>query len=348
MMNLSQGHNLPLTKYLLESRALQTQPMRIFDIGARGGFEPHWNNYGNQIELIGFEPDPDECEQMNQAAKNAALRREYYYPTALYRDKSIQTLYVTKNLVASSLLKTNQEWVNRFPHSDPGTVVATTQIQTTDIDSFIEENGLEYVDFMKIDVEGAELEVFAGANKTLSDSLLGISVEVFFHPYHIGRPLFTDIDQNLRKFGFVLFDFLNLEKWCRKTLATSDPISWYGNGQLIWAQALYLRDLVAEMKSSQSKITQKDKIKLLKLASLAELFNVSDYAIELLETGNNMGILDEKETEEMVHITKNKKELNEECQQKSTIHLFKQTAKTFVPSLLRRKLRTLLETLMSS
>lgn len=291
---------LRLTRHLLDSGVLQSNPMIIVDVGCRGGFEPCWDIYGNQIHLIGLEPDAKECEFLNQSAK--PWRLESYYPIALYRNKGTHTLYVTQNQQSSSLLKTNSDFLDRFPQSAFGTVITTTPIQTTDIDSFMKENRLGWIDFMKIDVEGAELAVLEGAHQLLSESLLGLSVEIFFQPYHIGAPSFTDIDQYLRRFGFVFFDFLYTEKWRRKTLATSDPASWYGAGQFIWAQALYLRDLAADMISVSYKPFNNARVKVLKLASLAERFALPDFAIELLHNARNRELFSDEEVALMVNL----------------------------------------------
>lgn len=186
-------HKFRLTRHLLDSGVFRPTPMRIVDVGARGGAESLWGIYGDQVHVIGFEPDMEECERLNQSAKNA-IGRESYYPIALHRGKAVRTLYVTKNPQASSLFQPNLAFVSRFPQSDPGTVTGTTQVKTTDADSFMMENGIDYLDFMKIDAEGAELAVLEGANQLLSESLLGLSIEVFFQPYHFGRPLFVDVD----------------------------------------------------------------------------------------------------------------------------------------------------------
>ena len=346
-MNLFNRHKFRLTQHLLDSGVFQQIPMRIVDVGARGGPEPRWDIYGDQIHLIGFEPDAKECERLNQSAK--PWRRESYYPSALYRNKGTHTLYVTQNPQASSLLKPNPDFVDRFPQSAPGAVIATTQIQTTDIDSFMEENSLDYIDFMKIDVEGAELALLEGANRLLSESLLGLSIEVFFQPYRIGEPLFAHVDQYLRRFGFVLFD-LQPERWRRKTLATSDPTRWYGAGQLVWAQALYFRDLAAEMTSVSYKPVRNARVKALKLASLAEVFDLPDFAIELLENGGKMGLLSNEETVLMINLMKRSCAARGKVQPGSRngyISLIRACARLLLPSVWRKRFKRWLKELLS-
>ena len=47
------------TKRLIEEKSFENNPLVVVDVGARKGFEKHWNHYADQINLIGFEPN--EC-----------------------------------------------------------------------------------------------------------------------------------------------------------------------------------------------------------------------------------------------------------------------------------------------
>lgn len=336
-----------LTQYLLDSGVFLEEPMRIADVGVRGGPEPCWDIYGNQLHLIGFEPDVEECKRLNRLAKNKPPlgRKEEYYSIALYRDKGTYTLHISKNKEASSLFQTNRDFVSRFPHESPGAIIASAQVQTTDIDAFLKENGIDYVDFMKIDVEGAELAVLEGAGNLLSESLLGLSIEVFFQPYHIGRPLFGDIDKYLRGLGFMFFDFPYEERWRRKTLADNDPITWYGTGQLIWAQALYFYDFPTRMKKgADCGLRRIDRLKVLKSASLAEVFGFPDFAVELLQNAKSIGLLNEEEVRLMVGLLPPLLKPGNV----RYIRAFKQVARRFIPSFWRRGLRRLLKDISSS
>ena len=56
-------------------------------------------------------------------------------------------------------------------------------INTISLDQFIEENDVTSVDFIKIDVQGAEGDIFKGAPKTLKNAL-NIVCEVGFVPLY--------------------------------------------------------------------------------------------------------------------------------------------------------------------
>jgi hypothetical protein len=44
-------------KSLVEEKSFENDPLVVVDVGARKGFEKHWDHYGDQISLIGFEPN---------------------------------------------------------------------------------------------------------------------------------------------------------------------------------------------------------------------------------------------------------------------------------------------------
>ena len=95
----------------------------------------------------------------------------------------------------------------------------------------------------------------------------------------------------LNSLGFKLFD-LAIYRHARKALPLP-IISDLGDtkhGQVLWAQALYLRDAVSELEANES--TNKwNKFKVLKLASLMEIFCLPDCAVELIQIAEKKNIL---------------------------------------------------------
>ena len=57
------------------------------------------------------------------------------------------------------------------------------------LDVFAEENGIHHVDYLKIDVEGSEYEVFQGSRSLLASTRI-IKVEICFIPFRKGQKLF--------------------------------------------------------------------------------------------------------------------------------------------------------------
>lgn len=79
------------------------------------------------------------------------------------------------------------------------------ELVTTTMDLVIDKQIPDYknVDFLNVDLQGAELEFFKGANKLLnSRSLKYIWCEVSWDRVYKDAPLLRDIDNYLLKFGF--------------------------------------------------------------------------------------------------------------------------------------------------
>src|SRR5438105_4406586 len=64
------------------------------------------------------------------------------------------------------------------------------------------------VDFLKLDVQGAELMVLQGGPATVAAAAV-VHCEVEFSPIYAGQPLYADIHRALADHGFALIDFLN-------------------------------------------------------------------------------------------------------------------------------------------
>lgn len=270
--------------------AFAGRPFVVVDVGARGGFSERWSVFGDQIEYVGFEPDAEECERVNAASTNPRAR---VYPFALHRDKGTHPFYVAKFPNASGFYPIDPTMVKGFPISEPLSVDHVTQLKTTDFDSFAGEHGIGYVDFMKLDTEGSELDILEGAARTLNGSVLGVSSEALFTPWHTDQRVFADLDGFLRSNGFVLYD-LPMLKFARSalpsTLTAINPATAVADyGQVIVGDALYLRDAVRDIESGRSE--RWDEIAILKMVCLYELFYLPDCAIELLRCANRHGLL---------------------------------------------------------
>ncbi|MEN9222362.1 MAG: hypothetical protein Q6M04_07985, partial [Thermostichus sp. BF3_bins_97] len=102
----------PLTLQLVQTRkAFVESPLRVLDIGARQGHEAFWQVYADQWELIGIEPDPEECAQLNQRSP-ANIR---YFPVVLDQDCRQRTFHRAAWPGASGFYPGNQAFLQRFP-----------------------------------------------------------------------------------------------------------------------------------------------------------------------------------------------------------------------------------------
>lgn len=240
-----------------------------------------WGIFAPNLTIYGFEADADECKRMNQNLKERNItHQEKHIPIALSNIQGKSKLYVTKQRMCSSLYEPNYSYISRFhnPLSEFLTLDYVSEIETTTLDSFCASELIDSIDFLQVDVQGAELNIFQGGQQIIKNSILAIQTEVEFAPLYKDQPLFADVDSHLRKQGFFLQEFKGLHCISKKSFPVEikSGIPQYLSGQLLWTDAFYFQDLI----SQSSPISPE---KLLKQACIADILNFPDYALELLE-----------------------------------------------------------------
>ncbi|MCZ8242870.1 MAG: FkbM family methyltransferase [Microcystis sp. LE19-131.1A] len=240
-----------------------------------------WGIFAPNLTIYGFEADADECKRMNQNLKERNIRhQEKHIPIALSNIQGKSQLYVTKEKMCSSLYEPNHSYVSRFPNFLPEflTLDYVSEIETTTLDSFCASELIDTIDFLQVDVQGAELNIFQGAQQIIKNSTLAIQTEVEFAPIYKNQPLFADVDNHLRQQGFFLQGFKGLHCISKKSFPVEIKagIPQYLSGQLLWSDAFYFQDLLSQPSSVSPE-------KLLKQACIADILYFPDYALELLE-----------------------------------------------------------------
>lgn len=195
--------------------------------------------------VAGFEP---------QAAALAELQRrkgpfEIYHPHAV-ADGRTHTLRVCSASGMTSLLKPDAHMLSIFqPFSEFGHVVSEAFIETVRLDDVSE---LAALDFLKIDVQGAELMVFRGGRTRLAQAV-AIQTEVSFVPLYEEQPLFGDVDRELREQGFILHSFAAIKRWAIAPMVLGGDKRRPLN-QLLEADAVYVRDFMHPYKMDDEQL----------------------------------------------------------------------------------------------
>ena len=258
-------------------------PLRLVDIGVRGGIHARWNQCRKHLQVIGFEPDPEAFRAL--ANESSGSKSHTYLNTALSNVDGQADFYNTRSPGSSSLLRPNAKFLSEFPEADRWDIISTTKVIVTPLDRVLREAGIDGVDFIKLDTQGTELLILQGGSKTLDKSVFGIEVEVEFAELYQEQPMFSDVDQYLRSLGFALFDMRTID-WKRENA------KYIGGrkGQMVFADALYLKTPEALLIDADC-----SKAAFLKALTICVVYGYLDYALSLCEQAHGLNTLEDKE-----------------------------------------------------
>jgi FkbM family methyltransferase len=213
--------------------AVVNRRLRIVDVGAQSlgaGSHPYDPLHGAcELEIIGFDPLVERLRERAAREDPTGLR---LVPFAV-GDGRAHTLYVNNDDATSSIFPLNETHNVCFNHLSELRTVRTEQIPTRCLDDVVPDG---VVDFLKLDVQGAELLVLQGADRTLSRTAV-VHCEVEFSPIYLGQPLFSDVEQHLRARDFILIDLVIS---CRYHYLT--PSGRVAEDRLLWADAVFFRE----------------------------------------------------------------------------------------------------------
>jgi|688.fasta_scaffold257920_2 FkbM family methyltransferase len=184
----------------------------LIDIGSIGGLSTPWAGNEKKISyLLNFEPNDKPIRKGNVCT----------YNTALWSEEVELPFYIYKgfNATGSSLFEQNYEYVdshwnelrNQGPLAlaetwhDRSQLVRTTRLKCRKLDDVLSSEGIApRMHFMKIDAQGAEMEILKGGIKFLENHCVGLQLELFQLPLYKGIALKPDVVGFLATFGFAL------------------------------------------------------------------------------------------------------------------------------------------------
>ena len=219
---------------------LQGAQIDLVDVGSTGGIEPRWAKIKDSIGYVGFEPD-----SRSEEGKTIGFKSHRVIPFVLSNINSKLRLNISRDVGNTSVYAPNIDYVSKYPNSGRFETVKTEEFEAKTID----EIGFVNIDFIKLDIQGGELNALSGASTSLN-SVLGIELEVAFKDLYLNQPIFGDVSQFLVDKGFEFIDFVNLCRWERN--------GFTGLGTCIFGDALFLRtpEHIAESELSDQKIAQ--------------------------------------------------------------------------------------------
>ena len=222
--------------------------INIVDIGANPLLEtkhknknvgqPEFQNYYKLLEkdyvyLTAFEADENAYNDFLKLNKKNS--RCFNYAIG---DGSKRKLYITKGSGMISTLEPYKKTFDVFNiYKKQAEVNKTIDVQTRKLDD-IEE--IENIDYLKIDIQGGELDVFKNGKLKLKKTLF-IDTEVSFINLYNNEPTIGEVDIELRKFGLEPHTFRHISKnIIAPMVINNDPFKHLN--QIVQADIIYVKD----------------------------------------------------------------------------------------------------------
>ena len=184
----------------------------VLDVGANYGQYAHMlRSLGFAGDIISFEPIPTVFEALRRSM--GADPRWRGYNLALGDADGTAAINVSGgDAQASSLLAFNEEGPARW--GDAHRVVRTETIQIRRLDGLLDEvtrHVREPRIFLKLDTQGYDLKVVAGAGAQL-ERVLALQTEISVHHYYSGMPAFGQAIDRYHQLGFGVAGFFPISR----------------------------------------------------------------------------------------------------------------------------------------
>ncbi len=180
----------------------------IFDVGAhKGHVAQEFRKCLPSAQVHAFEPFPECFSFLREvAAGDSAI---HVHEFGLAEKSGERSFHANLANATNSLLGTDEKADETWGPGQVGTCEVVALPFST-LDSFMAESGLERVDILKMDVQGAEHLVIEGARETLAAGRIGmIYTEIITMPTYVGQQPLHEVLTQYAGHGFSLVNFYN-------------------------------------------------------------------------------------------------------------------------------------------
>ncbi len=200
---------------------LKNEKIVALDVGAQEGFNSDNffpNKYNHFFKKILVEPIKSEAEKLKE--------EEFVINKGLWSKKENKKLYILENrLGSSSMYMPNEKALDLHDIKRKDVknykVTQTVEVECDTLSSQLSKLNIDLLDYLKIDTQGAELEILRGIG---SFRPLLIKIEVHFFSMYKNVPSCHELISFLYNLGYVLIDMKGIGKHNTRIPAETDMI----------------------------------------------------------------------------------------------------------------------------
>lgn len=206
----------------------------FIDVGAKDKLE-FIESLSSITNIIGFEPNPIEIEALQRTYKASDFKSLKLEPVCLSNLDGETKFNITKHASMSSMLDLDlenyekhfgeyQQFESWREHVEIAETITSTSKK---LDTYF-TNKECYIDYLKLDTQGTELEILKGSEQLIKSRKINIlKIEVSTIAVYENQVLFSDIDVYLRSKGYILVDFITYKENYSSAIKTKDKNNHY-------------------------------------------------------------------------------------------------------------------------
>lgn len=206
--------------------------MFILDIGAKFGIHPNFKELEDLYNFILVDADPEEVKDLKKLYKKKKNIESYNY----FFDNKNSPKFAKMNLY-------NHSGKHSFYEIRGEKIKKKIEVETSYIDAIKHK-----ICFLKIDVEGKELDCLIGGNDQLKKNILGIRCEVLLNPlYKNQKETWSKVNDYLNSLGF---EFMNFD--LMKNVSFNTYINYqlnHADGKIIAVDGIWVKNVNFILKS---------------------------------------------------------------------------------------------------
>ena len=238
--------------------------MYILDIGAKFGIHPNFKELENLYNFILIDADPEEIKDLKKLYKKKNNIKSYSY----FFDKKNSPKQAKMNLY-------NHSGKHSFYEIKGEKIKKKINVKTSYIDAIKQK-----ICFLKVDVEGKELDCLMGGYNQLKKNILGVRCEVLLNPlYKNQNETWSKVNDYLNLLGF---EFMNFD--LMKNVSFNTYVNYQLNqadGKIIAVDGIWVKNINYILKSKNHR-------EIIDYAIFCISNNLTDLAIKVLKNKSSL------------------------------------------------------------
>jgi len=201
---------------------LNKKKIITIDVGAQGGFNSDNffpKKYNTFFDSILVEPIKEEADKLK-------LENKLVIEKGLWSEKKVKKIYILGNrLGSSSMYQPNQDLFSmhkiKKDDYDKYKITKTLDIECDRLDNSLTNLNVKKLDYLKIDTQGAELEILKGIGN-FRPLLIRTEVQIF--SLYKDVPSWNELINYLYKLNYIIIDWKTIGSHATRTPAEMDMI----------------------------------------------------------------------------------------------------------------------------